>query len=706
MSQTTSHDPLADLHSQALASLEQGDAQAARQVWEAILQIDPGHEGARHGLGSLDGSDEPTGVASGLDAIKRAALARAREKIALGQIEEAAGLLGELALEDPGDAEIAVLLEETQSRLPATAAPADRAPAASAFDLQLDLDVAANAPARKPAAVAPQPVAPKAPAAPKPDADAPSIRDLLDAVGSIDDDPPEARWPENSGPVVAAAGSSFADTSDEARTLVGAARSALEQGRNKDAIALAGRALALADNYEEADDILAEARGREQRQADDAEILLAEAIEEFERGRVEVAVPLFRQVLQVVPGHAEAVDYLRRAEDTPASRLAPAPPSNEAPSILGDDVDVTELPSIPLAGAAPQADPAASAAAHEDPFSDLGEEEFDTAGQRKQLPPSSDPLWGAGAAHGASKTRPAPPSPAATVAIPPPVNFALPPASPPPAAPAPAAPLPSTRPARARHGGGSRFVRLAVAALLFVGLAGAAWYALGALGILEGDTDPAEVKVAAANAGAIVKRGRAAKPQAEGAAQATSASVANEEAPASEPAPRYTSHDVPRLVREAQAALDEGDPARAVELLAAAQTADPRDFDVLDRLETARVLQREHQQAQERIAEARVAFERGSYDEALRLFYRLPAEHKPPNLDRWIAAGWYNMGVLALQSGQIAEARRFLSDSLEHDPENPETIRLREVAQRYRTRDADDAFRVYVNGLALRALPD
>ncbi len=677
-------------------------------MWEAILQIDPGHEGARHGLGSLDGSDEPTGVASGLDAIKRAALARAREKIALGQIEEAAGLLGELAIEDPADAEIAVLLEETQSRLPPTAAPADRTPGASAFDLQLDLDVAANAPARKPAVAAPQPVVPKAPAAPNPDADAPSIRDLLDAVGSIDDDPPEARWPENSGPVASAAGSSFADTSDEARTLVGAARSALEQGRNKDAIALAGRALALADNYEEADDILAEARGREQRQADDAEILLAEAIEEFERGRVEVAVPLFRQVLQVVPGHTEAVDYLRRAEDTPtsAARLVPAPPSNEAPSILGDDVDVTELPSIPLAGTAPQEDPATSAAAHQDPFSDLGEEEFDTAGQPKKLPPSSDPLWGAGAAHGTSKTRPAPSSPAATVAIPPPVHIALPPVTPPPAAQAPAAPLPSTRPARVRHGGGSRVVRLAVAAVLFVGLAGAAWYALGALEILGGDTDRADVKVAAANAGAIVKRGRAPKPQGEEAPQATPEPVTNQQVPASEPAPRYTSRDVPRLVREAQAALDEGDPARAVELLAAAQTADPRDFDVLDRLETARVLQREHQQAQERIAEARVAFERGSYDEALRLFYRLPTEHKPPNLDRWIAAGWYNMGVLALQSGQIAEARRFLADSLEHDPENPETIRLREVAQRYRTRDADDAFRVYVNGLTLRALPD
>lgn len=704
MSQTTSHDPLADLHTQALASLEQGDAQAARQVWEAILQIDPEHEGARHGLGSLDGSDEPTGVASGFDAIKRAALARAREKIALGQIEEAAGLLAELAFEDPGDAEIAVLLEETQSRLPVTAAPVA---AASAFDLQLDLDVAANAPARKPAAAVPQAVATKAPAAPKPDADAPSIRDLLDAVGSIDDDPPEARWPENSGPVDAAAGS-FADTSDEARTLVGAARSALEQGRNKDAIAFAGRALALADNYEEADDILAEARGREQRQADDAEILLAEAIEEFERGRVEVAVPLFRQVLQVVPGHAEAVDYLRRSEGTsaPAAPVAPSPPSNEAPAILGDDVDVMDLPSISLAGTAPQADPVASAAVHEDPFSDLGEEEFDTAGQPKKLPPSSDPLWGAGAAHGASKTRPAPASPAATVAIPPPVNIAPPPVTPPSAAQAPAAPLPSTKPARARRGGGSRVIRIAVAALLFVGLAGAAWYALGALGILGGDTDRADVKVAAADAGAIVKRGRTAKPQREGASQSASAPVANEQNPASEPAPRYTSEDVPRLVREAQAALDQGDPARAVELLAAAQTADPRDFDVLDRLETARVVQREHQQAQERIAEARVAFERGSYDEALRLFYRLPAEHKPQNLDRWIAAGWYNMGVLALQSGQIAEARRFLSDSLEHDPENPETIRLREVAQRYRTRDADDAFRVYVNGLELRALPD
>ncbi|NJN64871.1 MAG: tetratricopeptide repeat protein, partial [Acidobacteria bacterium] len=140
MSSTTSHDPLAELHAQAQSSLDEGDAQAARQVWEAILQIDPEHAGAQAGLHRLDGG---TGAApefaSGDDALRRAAIARAREKISLDRIEEAHGLLQELEEEHPGDPEVAMLLAQTESRMPPPQAFAPASPAGS--DIGLDLDV-------------------------------------------------------------------------------------------------------------------------------------------------------------------------------------------------------------------------------------------------------------------------------------------------------------------------------------------------------------------------------------------------------------------------------------------------------------------------------------------------------------------------------------------------------------------------------------
>jgi tetratricopeptide (TPR) repeat protein len=164
--------------------------------------------------------------------------------------------------------------------------------------------------------------------------------------------------------------------------------------------------------------------------------------------------------------------------------------------------------------------------------------------------------------------------------------------------------------------------------------------------------------------------------------------------------------DVPGLLQRADQLAAAERYEEALSVLEAAREADPTSFDVVDRLERVRVLARERQEALERIAMGRDLFRGGSYREALRLFYRIPADYRPPQLDRWIADGWYNLGVQALQAGSLVEARRFFQDCLELRPGDSSAQRHQELVRRYRGRGLDQIYWAYVNRLQPRALAD
>ncbi len=173
---------------------------------------------------------------------------------------------------------------------------------------------------------------------------------------------------------------------------------------------------------------------------------------------------------------------------------------------------------------------------------------------------------------------------------------------------------------------------------------------------------------------------------------------------AKQAAPVYAKKDVPRLVRQAERALAGGDEARAVELLEAARRADPLDFELVEKLEAARERLKERRDAEMRLARAKQAFRDGDWPEALRIFYRIPAPYRPAGIDRWIADGWYNLGIRELQAGDVVEARRYFNDCLELAPDDEAARRHREVALRYRGRPLDDAYWIYVRALEPRPL--
>ena len=254
-------------------------------------------------------------------------------------------------------------------------------------------------------------------------------------------------------------------------------------------------------------------------------------------------------------------------------------------------------------------------------------------------------------------------------------------------------------------------ILLALIAVVALGAGG--WYAVTSLGLLGGgerEIISAPHAAAPLPAGAretaepgVQRTIPAVQPGEEAPRAAEARSVASAQAPSE---PRYTRADVPRLVAQADRALSAGNPRDAVEVLVAAQAADPVNFDLIERLEAARSELNAAKEAQSRLEAGRVAFRQGQFDEALRIFYRVPAGHRPPQLDSWIALGWYNLGVRSLQTGNTHEALQFFNDSLDHAPGDPLTARNREVAIRYTGRKRDEAYRIYVQSLRTRKLPE
>ncbi len=766
-----------DLCAQAEASHRAGDLQSARQIYEAVLQLDPESERAREGLALASLTDNNWSLmerAGSHDAL----VARAREALASGLIDQAAQLAEELQQRAPADARITALQQEIsavraiaprieqllgQARealatsRPSEAAtfcrqaleldPASRdaellleqaeraAPAAPApsndLSLELDLDLAmpgltppAPAPPPRPAldpnatvrttlpvalaldampAVVPAPPAPPAPAAapakpPRSDAnvwdagefardladitDRPTrpkhddMEDLLDAARDLDQpiEVPEDRDTlQPTGPSARAEG--------EAALLVARAREEFDSGRHEDARQLASQALALNEHATGAQDILDDVRAVSDRAAREADNLINQAISDIENKRPDLAVPLLKQSLMLAPGHAEALDYLERAERECESMnmLRQGTPED---AVYGETHAPENVAAIPLGESGYRR---ATSVAPEAPH----------AGAPS---PAAPPAPGAPSATlvpgTAAPPVPPPPPPAAPAVAPGPRMGGAPPAPPPRPAPTGKASKGAARlklpPVLAN--GASKIVTWLVLVVVAAGLGVGRRVVFGFLGGLFSGSS------STTTANEPVKR--PAKKAAPGAA----AAVAPVPAGAAAAAPSYTKDDVPSLLQQAQARLAGGDEAGAVALLTAARQADANSFEVVERLEKARAALRLRQDADARIKEARERYAQEDFEEALRILYRIPQAYHPAGLNTWIANGWYNVGVQRLQTGDLREAIEFFGNCLEVRPGDEGATRNRELARRYLGKSTDDAYRIYVKGLALRTM--
>ncbi|GEM_PF-2647007 len=772
MSESLISEQIEDLCRQAQEAQDAGDLATAKQLWEALLSMEPENEMGREGLkvcsladgqwqafddGISPGEESTVEQRERIEALlaagdaeealrrseslleshpqddllreihqkakcavrslaeKQARLAESRAALEQGRIEEARAACRKVLEDEPGDRDAELLLEDIERQADRGAGGSEsEASAPVGFDLDLDLDlgqppragqdagaagritqetpiaavdgdleldpeflpsregIAPVSDAAPTLTAAPTAVATSTAAAPAISTAAPagdastSMRDLVEAAADLEEDEPVETFVPPPEPVFEP--EEPKEVTGPAAEFLAQAREALANGDSPRAIDLAARALAVDESTPGAQELLDEAHRLGKEREAKAENLLSVGIFDFDQKRFDRAETALREVLELVPGHPEALDYLAKIEehaareDTAAASSASdfeglggemlTPIPLRTPQALNESASTAEALTGEVTGGMDSAPPAP-------PVVDLS-----SAGPVASVPPAAVP--------------PLPTKPTSTKAE-----------------------RKKTKPRTRRSGRRSSSAMLFV--VLVAGAAAAAWY-----GYQRWVVDDAIEAPAPAPAASLPVTAQKPAAEAQPAHEASGVEDAAQSASVETSAPqrRYDKSEVPGLRRRARQALNDGDPKTAVDLLFAAQSADPSDFDVLDELESAREVLEARRNAEEKIRVAKAAFAEGAYDEAMRIFYRLPEGHQPQGLSRWIGNGWYNLGVRALQAGAVEEAVRFFKNTLEVQADDSEAARHLKVATRYRRRGLDKAYRLYTGNLSLRSLDD
>ena len=139
-----------------------------------------------------------------------------------------------------------------------------------------------------------------------------------------------------------------------------------------------------------------------------------------------------------------------------------------------------------------------------------------------------------------------------------------------------------------------------------------------------------------------------------------------------ETTPPVPGEDVATLLDRANTAYEAGDYASAIVALDAVLKQDPGHFEANEKMQAATAAYKRQQEVQQQWGAAAALFRDGEFRSAMQMFYRLPVdgEENRLRLERYKVNGWYNMGLLALRSGQCELARSHFSEASQIDPED------------------------------------
>lgn len=315
------NDRILNLHETASGHYLRGEYREAIDAWKALLSLDPSDSQAIEGVrlaqalsesveGEALGSAEPPPPrdAAGL----RRSIEEIDAHLEAGDEAGAVALAERLAAEVPGDPEVAEALERARSAQQEVALERGL----SVLDsLSAGIDSAQGAPARPAAGAAASPVEePSAPAPPSPDGE---------ADGSLDvtlHDP---------SPAAAELRRRIDDLLEEAKREAAA-------GRVDEALSILSRVFILDEDDTRARALEEELRAARGQAGRDVESALGEGAQDFENGLFQEARAAFLRVLDLCPGHVEALDYLERidaaleGQGAPAEEERPAPEAQEA----------------------------------------------------------------------------------------------------------------------------------------------------------------------------------------------------------------------------------------------------------------------------------------------------------------------------------------------------------------------------------------
>lgn len=285
------------LLSQARNAISERDFSRAAELAQAVLRELPGHQEARSLLQQAQTALKAQSEVS-------TQLARARQALAAGLLEEARGFLALVRGIAPDHPELAELEATLASQTAEEAAlvefetftPPLSPPTPPPSQVEhVELEAAWESAAREPASGF-----------------------AFDAVGEVPTFTPEPAVPET--------------PEDRVAALLAEGQEAFDRGDYAQAVDIWTRIYLIDPHNQEAERRIEQARRRREELDRLAEMKYAEALEAFEGGRLEEARELLKEVLSLQPQHVDANDLMARLE-TPS---APPPLRAELPAVEED----------------------------------------------------------------------------------------------------------------------------------------------------------------------------------------------------------------------------------------------------------------------------------------------------------------------------------------------------------------------------------
>jgi tetratricopeptide (TPR) repeat protein len=158
------------------------------------------------------------------------------------------------------------------------------------------------------------------------------------------------------------------------------------------------------------------------------------------------------------------------------------------------------------------------------------------------------------------------------------------------------------------------------------------------------------------------------------------------------------------LRARADRAFAAADWSDAVLALDALLELDPGDVDAQERLTLAATRFREQRELAEQWRQAVASFNDGDYRGSLRILYRLPPSEDQALIKRYTVAGWYNLGVRALQERDCRTALENLREAEALAPRDTEVRAALRLAQTCPRERATTSFGLALDRLPLRAV--
>lgn len=427
--------------------------------------------------------------------------------------------------------------------------------------------------------------------------------------------------------------------------LLSQAKVAASHGRDEEALSLLSRLLILDDGNEDALALDEDLRRKAGAAARNVEDWLNDGVQCLEQGRFEEARQLFLQVLERSPGHAEALDFLEKAD----AQLA----------LLESDGKKKQDPFTVMQNSEPIGGPAGSAEPH------------------KHVWTPSAPADPAGAV--SPREEPGPEEPLPDLDL---EGSAVP----------EDAPRPRTGFAGAVGWSGGRLIALAAGGILVVLLGGfLGWKLL--FGRAPGPAhEDASVEL----------------PKRASRAEAPGEPRPRRQPPVTAPASLADRGiRVAETLRRASTAYASADYGGAVVAYNEVLALDPDNVEARERLLEAGDLYRKRKLEAEKLEKGKAAFAAGEFESALRLFYRVPqGVVDAERLNRYKVAGWYNLGVIALRAADCPHALSQFNEAKALSPADAQVREARGLADACAAQRKDRAFYDRVEAMPFRDLGD